>query len=64
MENRKPDCDGRALANPAVQLHLSAVQLGATFHEKQAQPGSGARSGLRAAALLLPPNPRKMDGDA
>ena len=41
-EHGKLDTDGGALADAAAHLHLPAVQVGAAFHQQQAQPGTRA----------------------
>src|SRR5687767_10837320 len=56
----KFDCHGCALTNPAVHVDLSAVQFGAAFHQKEAQPGAWtspnvatAMKGLEKLLLIL-----------
>ena len=46
----KSDCHGCALTNPALHVHLSAVQFGAAFHQKQAQ--AGARTAANVATAM------------
>src|SRR6185436_2555327 len=50
FKNGKSDCHGRALANFAVHLHFSGVEVGAAFDEEQAE--SGARAGPDVAAAM------------
>src|SRR5436190_14134393 len=52
-KKRKLDRDGRAFANLAVHLHLPAVQVGAAFHQKQAQPGAWTRPDVGSAVKGL-----------
>src|ERR1035441_9075675 len=59
-KDRKPDYHGSAFAELAVHLHLSAVQFGAPFHQKQAKAGPGtapdvasATKGLEQLLLIL-----------
>src|ERR1035438_1505630 len=63
-KNGQPDDDGCALANPALHLHLPAVQFGAAFHQQQTETGPGtapdvaaAAKGLEQLLLILRRNP-------
>src|SRR6185369_452918 len=48
-KNGQSECDGRALADLAVQLQPPTVQIGTALHQQQSEPSAGPRSHIVAA---------------